>query len=149
MQNHGELASKNFAEGYNCAQSVFLAFPEVLEELGLTPQSAARLTNCLGGGLSQTGGLCGAVSAACLVVSGKEGRDSPSREGEALARQQKTYRLVQELHRAFAAEFGGVGCPALLERGLAASGDAKNEKHDCPLYVRRSAELAAQAMAQG
>jgi C_GCAxxG_C_C family probable redox protein len=144
IMTKGQIAKEYFAKGYNCAQSVFLAFAD---ELGVDKTFAARLTNCLGGGLSQTGGICGAVSAGCLVFSGLYGRETESREGEQLARQQRTYRLVQEFQRRFVAEFGATGCPALLEKGLADSGDAKNNKVNCPLYVQRAAEIAEELIA--
>jgi C_GCAxxG_C_C family probable redox protein len=133
-----ELAKGYFAEGYNCAQSVFLAFAD---ELGMDKTFAARLTNGLGGGLSQTGGICGAVSAGSLVLSGLYGRETGSREGEQLARQQRTYRLVQEFQRRFTAEFGATACPALLGKGFTDSGAARNDKANCPLYVERAAEM--------
>lgn len=142
MSNSGERAREYFAEGYNCAQAVFLTFSD---RLGMEGSFAARLTNCLGGGISQTGGICGAVSAGCLVFSGLYGRDEPSREGEALEKQRRTYRLVQEFQERFQSEFGGVGCPALLEKGLADSG-GQNEKCNCPLYVQRAAELVEELL---
>lgn len=134
----GERAAELFASGYNCGQAVFLAF---CGNLGIDEKTGARLANCLGGGFAQTGGVCGAVSGACLALSAKYGREEPVREGEQLARQQKTYSLVQRLQADFAGEFGAIDCPALLEKGLADSGGA-NDKANCPLYVRRAAELA-------
>ena len=40
MKNHKELARSYFLEGYNCSQSVLLAFHE---ELGLDKETAARM----------------------------------------------------------------------------------------------------------
>lgn len=139
MNNRGEAACEFQKQGFNCGQSVLLAFAG---DLGLDPRTAARFACCLGGGFSQTGGICGAVSAACLAVSGKHGRDDPSREGEAMERQKRTYAMVRKLLDAFAEEFGAVDCPALLERGLAASGPKQDDKFLCRQYVRRAAELA-------
>ena len=143
MSEAGARAQWLFSEGYNCAQAVFLAFPEAT---GLDERTAARLTNCLGGGISGTGSLCGAVSAGCLALSARFGRDNPSREGEHAKRQQATYRLVQEYQEQFRREYGDVLCPALLEKGLAASVEAKNDKFLCPRYVGRGAELVEALM---
>lgn len=143
MKDYGNIAKEYFQEGYNCAQAVFLALTDAHS---LEKQQAARLTNCFGGGLAQTGGLCGAVAGACMAVSAKHGRDEPSRTEEAMAQQKKNYQLVQELLAHFQKEFGARDCPALLKKGLAASGEQKNPKCLCPAYVQRAAELAGEAL---
>lgn len=143
MSQRGDRAKELFAEGYNCGQAVFLACEDVT---GMERPDAARLTNCLGGGLSQTGGVCGAVSAACLALSAKYGRDNASREGEHARRQENTYKLAQELHRQFEETYGSTLCPALLERGLADSGEAQNNKFNCSAYVEMAADFVHDAV---
>ena len=134
MQEKGKRAEALFCDGYNCAQAVFLTF---CEDYGIDKATGARLANCMGGGFSRTGGLCGAVSAGGMALSAKFGREEP---GET-ARQDKTYRSVKEFHHAFKEEFGDVTCPALMKAGMERSGDERNPKFLCPAYVRRAAEL--------
>ena len=50
MMDHGKLAEENFRKGYNCAQSVLLAFGDVT---GLDDRTAAMLTSSFGGGLGR------------------------------------------------------------------------------------------------
>ena len=50
MKNHKELARSYFLEGYNCSQSVLLAFHE---ELGLDKETAARMASPFGGGMGR------------------------------------------------------------------------------------------------
>lgn len=143
MYNYSDRAAGLHSRGYNCAQAVFLTF---CQDLDMDPSLAARLTNCLGGGFAETGGICGAVSGACLALSAKYGRSDDSREGESLARQQKTFGLVQKLHEDFAAEFGCVDCPGLKARGKEQSPQGDNDKFLCPQYVRWAAQWTGQAM---
>ena len=47
---HGEKAGALFLEGYNCAQSVVLAFAD---EMGIPKETAARIASSFGGGLGR------------------------------------------------------------------------------------------------
>ena len=48
-----------FREGYNCAQSVVLAY---VQEMGLETQTAARLSSGFGGGVGGLRSVCGTQS---------------------------------------------------------------------------------------
>ena len=48
--NHSELAVENFKRGYNCSQSVVVAFCDVT---GMKPQYAAWLSSSFGGGMGR------------------------------------------------------------------------------------------------
>lgn len=143
MKDYADIAKRNFAKGYNCGQAVFLPFAA---DFGIDEKTAAKLACCLGGGFSQTGGICGAVSGACIAVSAKLGRQDHLREGQSLKSQQLTYGLVQKIQEKFKQQFGSTDCPSLLEHGLNASGDAKNDKFLCSEYVRQAAAFAADAI---
>ena len=47
---HGEKVGTLFLEGYNCAQSVVLAFAD---EMGIPKETAARIASSFGGGLGR------------------------------------------------------------------------------------------------
>ena len=53
MESHGQRAKAYFLEGYNCAQSVLLAFTD---ELGLDRDTALLLTASFGGGMGRLQG---------------------------------------------------------------------------------------------
>ena len=75
--DHGKLAEENFRKGYNCAQSVLLAFGDVT---GLDDKTAAMLSSSFGGGLGRLREICGTVSGAAMVlglVQGYADSDDP------------------------------------------------------------------------
>ena len=63
-----QVAEKYYRQGYNCAESLFLAGNEYYQ-LGLD-ESTSRLFAGFGGGL-QLGDVCGALSGAIAVLSAK------------------------------------------------------------------------------
>ena len=65
-----KIATEMFDEGFNCAQSILAAFGP---GLGLERRSALLLGSPLGGGLSRTGGTCGAAMGALLVLGLRHG----------------------------------------------------------------------------
>ena len=121
---HATQAQAYFLEGYNCAQSVLLAFAP---DLGLTNDEAARMASSFGGGMGRLREVCGALSASFLILGLREGYSSPS-DDEAKARQ---YARVQEIAAQFRAIHGTILCRDLL--GL-------SESPDCPTPAKRTAE---------
>ena len=67
---HIELARSRFSEGFSCSQSVLAAFAP---ELGLDADAALRVSAAFGGGMGRTGGPCGAVTGALMVLGLKYG----------------------------------------------------------------------------
>ena len=65
MLKKSEKARELFKTGLNCSQSVVAAFADVL---GLSEQTAARLSAGLGGGVGRQREVCGAVSGAAMVL---------------------------------------------------------------------------------
>ena len=101
------LARRNFEEGYNCCQSVVLAFAP---ETGLSADTAALLAAGLGGGVSRLREVCGAVSGAAVVLGMLHGSVNP------LDQEAKTalYAEVQELAVEFERRNGSYICRDLL-----------------------------------
>lgn len=79
LQQRLDKAAELRTQGYNCAQSVILAFPDVT---GLDNDLAARLTAALGAGLAASGEVCGVVNA-MSIVQGLRGGSSPADKGPA------------------------------------------------------------------
>ena len=86
---HGERAEEFFRQGYNCAQSVLLAFGDIT---GLEDETALKLSSSFGGGLGRLREVCGAVSGACMALGMIKGYTDPD-DREAKKAQ---YRLVQD-----------------------------------------------------
>ena len=143
---HEEKAVENFLAGYNCAQSVFLAFAE---DLGLEADFALRLASSFGGGMGRLREVCGAVSGVVFVLSMKYGYSGPKDQ------QAKTelYRKVQAAGEAFAAENGSMICRELLQgqggRGGDPSprGESYYKKRPCVELVGCAAQIAERMLA--
>jgi len=69
MDSKRDIALYGFQNGFNCAQAVCSVF---CEKYGLDKDTALKVSCGLGGGL-RSGEVCGAVSAAVLVIGLKYG----------------------------------------------------------------------------
>ena len=118
--NSLQLEAKKFFSGhYNCAQATFLPFAL---RYGMSKDIAAKLALPFGGGMSQEGQVCGAVSGGVLAIGLFIGtsEDDP---------RQKTacYEMAKELIYRFKALHGEINCPGLLGYNLGnQSGKVRN-----------------------
>ena len=149
MIDHAERAKAIFLEGYNCAQAVFCAFTDVT---GLDLSASARLSCSFGGGLGRLREVCGAVSAAAMVLGMAKGYDRPG-DPELKKRH---YELVREFAARFREESGSVICRELLSAaGLPVeTGGAPDPrtpeyyaKRPCPGLVYRAARIVDEMLA--
>lgn len=108
MTEREKQAVRNFADGHNCAQSVLLAYADVL---GLTQEQAAMAAVGFGGGMGRLRLHCGAFSAAVMLAGVLEGTDGAKKE-----HRPETYARVQEIYRQFMARNGTISCAELLGR---------------------------------
>lgn len=72
--NKGKIAKSNFLKGYNCAQSVALAFKD---ELNMEEKTIALLVSGFGGGMGRMREVCGCVSGMVFVLSYLYGYSEP------------------------------------------------------------------------
>ncbi len=124
MSERKEKAMNNFLEGYNCAQSVVLAFEDILP---IEKDQLMKLACSFGGGMGRLREVCGSVSGMFMVLGLLYGYDGPE-TGKVKAEQ---YRKVQELAHKFEEEYGSIVCRELL--GLSV-------RHDTPTPEARTAE---------
>ncbi len=106
--DHGVQAAELFLQGYNCAQSVFIAFCDIT---GLDQQTAARLSSSFGGGVGRMREVCGAVSGMAMVLGLLYGYDSPNADTAKKAH----YERVQKLAGQFRQRTGSIVCRELLK----------------------------------
>jgi C_GCAxxG_C_C family probable redox protein len=102
-----EQAVALHGQGCNCAQAVLCAFAKDLE---LDEQAALRIATGFGGGMGRTGGTCGAVTGAYMVLGLARGMNNP----EEKSKKDCTYTLVREFAERFREKQGAVGCRELL-----------------------------------
>lgn len=108
MKKYSEKAVENFRSGYNCAQSVFLAFAE---DVGFDKETALKLSSSFGGGMGRLREVCGAVSAMFAIAGLKKGYTTPNNDDI----KAKHYELIQSLAEDFKSKFGTIICRELLE----------------------------------
>ena len=117
-------AGRLFMEGYNCAQSVFLAFCEYYD---MDFETAARISSSFGGGMGRLREVCGSVSGMFMAAGYIYGYASP-KDYEA---KKEHYARIQELAEEFRKRNGSIVCRELL--GL-------TKKKDDPAPSRRTEE---------
>ena len=106
--DHGIKAAELFLSGYNCSQSVAVAFCDVT---GLTEKQAAKMSSAFGGGMGRMREVCGAVSGMLMVLSFLYGYDTPGDD----ASKKVLYTQVQELAGKFREENGSIICREILK----------------------------------
>lgn len=116
-----ELAQENFLAGYNCAQSIVLAFSDVT---GLEEEQLSKIACSFGGGMGRLREVCGALSGVFMVAGLLYGYSGPE-EGEVKAEQ---YRKIQELGNRFREKNGSMICRDLLRLGEGASDHVPSER---------------------
>ncbi len=105
---HAQRAQELFYSGCNCAQAVFCAFAE---DMGLDPDTAARLASSFGGGLGRLRELCGALSGAELALGYLRGYADVTDP----ALKSEHYKRVRALAEAFREKNGTYICRELLK----------------------------------
>lgn len=128
LQARVERARELFTSGYNCSQSVFLAYSDLF---GLEPGLAATISAPLGGGMGRLREVCGAVSGMTLVA----GMLSPAHDPKDQAAKAANYALVQRFAERFREENGAIVCRELL--GLTQQKDAPTPSPRTAEYYRK------------
>ncbi len=107
MGIYSEKAVNNFREGYNCAQSVLLAFAN---KVGLKENEALKLASSFGGGMGRLREVCGAVSAMFMIAGILKGYTEPNND----IVKANHYKLIQDLAAEFKSKHGTIICRELL-----------------------------------
>ena len=105
--DHGMKAAELFLGGYNCAQSVAVAFCDVT---GLEEKFTARMVSSFGGGMGRIREVCGAVSGMFFVLGLLYGYDTPGDDES----KKRLYTDVQALAARFREQCGSIICREIL-----------------------------------
>lgn len=140
--SRGEKAKAYFLEGYNCAQSVALAFADMLP---IDRDMLSAMVSSFGGGMGRLRETCGALTGVFMVLGLLEGYSGPE-TGEI---KKEHYRRIQALGRQFEKEHEGTMiCRELLH--LSTKHDVPTpqartstyyEQRPCPQLVRDAARM--------
>ena len=137
-----DRAEELFRSGYNCSQSVFAAFADVL---GMSVEEAAKIASPFGAGFGKLREVCGAVSGMTLAAGYLKGYDDPA-DYES---KKELYRLIQKMCAEFEERKGSIICRELL--GLQKGEDAAEpavrteeyyQSRPCIGACRTAAEIA-------
>lgn len=147
MSVYGDKAFEAFHKGYNCSQSVALAFAP---EMGLSEEQALKMAAGFGGGFGRIREVCGAFSGLTLVLGALYGSDDP-------AQKTQIYTEVQALAEEYKQRSGGgsIICRELLglskPEGTPVASPRTAEyyqKRPCAELVRMAADLLAEYIKQ-
>lgn len=143
MSKYGEAAYANFFKGYNCSQSVVLAFAK---EMGMTEDTVLRLSAGFGGGMGRMREVCGAFSGAVLVLGTLYGSPDPRQKTALYTEVQLLAQRYRECNGR-----GSIVCRDLLGLQQAEGSPVASErtpeyykKRPCPELVRLAADLMAE-----
>ncbi|MBQ6407800.1 MAG: C_GCAxxG_C_C family protein [Butyrivibrio sp.] len=119
-----EMAMANFYEGYNCSQSIVLAFADLIP---IEKSTLLRMASSFGGGMGRLREVCGSVTGMFMIAGILYGYDGPE-TGQVKA---DHYARIQELARRFEETHGSIVCREML--GLSV-------RHDVPVPEARTQE---------
>lgn len=128
IEERVERAVTLFKNGYNCSQSVVVAYADYF---GLDEKTATRVTASFGGGMGRLREVCGAVSGSFMLAGMKYASTDPT-DKEAKT---KNYTVVQELAEKFRQHNGSIICRELL--GLTQKKDNPVPSDRTPEYYKR------------
>lgn len=124
ITSRAEQAKFYFTQGYNCAQSVYMAFADLF---GMDTKQAAIIAAPLGGGMGRLREVYGACSASFLIAGLANPCDNPIDTKS----KKECYAMVQRLAERFREENGSIICRELLGLG---------EKKESPTPSLRTTE---------
>lgn len=133
--NRMEKATELHEKGYNCAQAIVCAF---CDKIGLDEETAFRVSEGLGLGVSDTYGTCGTVTGMALVV----GMANSCGDLAAPTSKADTYRKVRELNARFREKNGSTICREL--KGM----DTGKVLRSCPGCIVDAAEILSEKLGE-
>ncbi len=135
-----ERAVKNYSTGYNCAQSVLLAFCEDGE---IDHEIAAMLTSPYGSGISGQGKICGCVNGAIMALGLRMGKTTVNNSAD----RREIYSITKTFCTRFVEKHGYLDCRDLIKLDLSKNEDFKKAiddgifKNRCSMLIISATEI--------
>lgn len=146
IEERVKQAVENFESGYNCAQSVFLAYADIFE---LEKELAKKMSVSFGGGVGRMREVCGTVSAMAMLTGFRYPVEDPQ-DQEARTR---NYGMVQKVAGLFKEQHNTIICRDLLppEEGTTTPAPSARtaqyyQKRPCSKYVETAARIAGRML---
>lgn len=147
LEERVSRAVDNFEAGFNCSQSVFLAYADVLE---LELELAKKMSVSFGGGVGRLREVCGTVSAMAMLA----GFRYPVFDTTDHEARTRNYAMVQKMAALFKEKHQSIICRNLLPPEDAATTSpapqartqAYYSRRPCGKYVAEAARIAGRML---
>ena len=146
-----QAATNYFLQGFNCCQSVLLAFSDILNA---DPETLKTIASGFGGGMGRLREVCGAFSGMVMMA----GFLSPAADPSVKEDRTKNYALVQQFAEKFKELNGGsIVCRELLGLDKKAAKESPvpsdrtaeyYKKRPCPVIIGNAAKIVAEKIAE-
>ena len=133
-----EAAMANFMKGYNCSQSIALAFADLVP---MDESTLLKMASSFGGGMGRLREVCGSVSGMFMtagLIYGVKDSDAKAK-GE-------LYKKIQELANRFKSQNGSIICRELLEGVTSSNTPIPSARTDEYYKKRPCVELVGDAV---
>ena len=130
-----ERAMSAFMQGYNCAQSIVLAFADLLP---IDEAALSRLSSSFGGGMGRMREVCGTVSG--MFMAAGLAFSTPDND------KAKQYKIVQELAQKFKDKNGSIICRELLQGIESSTSPVPSERTETYYKKRPCVELVGDSV---
>ncbi len=149
IEERKEKAVALFKEGYNCSQSVFLAYADVFS---VDEELAKKFSAPFGGGMGRLREVCGAVSGMFMLMGFRYPHTNPNDKPS----KTETYKAVQRTATAFKDKFGTLICADLLAIRRAPQDPTPSDrnaeyyaKRPCARFVAEAAGIVGEELLAG
>lgn len=122
-----------FEQGYNCAQAILAVYGK---ESGLQREHAFRIGAPFGGGIADTGNICGAVTGSLMVIGLKKGNVKPA----SWLKKAKLLRTSRTFMERFTSSQGSLTCCTIQKQIAGEKRDVARESH-CASVVEAAIEI--------
>ncbi len=149
MEDRVNRAVELFKKGYNCSQSVTVAFADLYD---IDENTALKMSASFGGGIGRMRETCGAACGMFLLAGFQE----CAVDGDDNKAKSNNYKIVQELAAEFVKRNGSMKCSELL--GLDKSEKITNQaegrtteyykKRPCAKMVEEAARIYAEYLSR-
>lgn len=106
IEERVELAYQSHHQGYNCAQSIFMAYLDILD---ITKEDAMKVSYGFGGGVGQMREICGTLTGATMVLGHYYGKEAAD-----VKQKQQVNLKVSSLCKEFEENHNSIVCGELL-----------------------------------
>ncbi len=144
INSRKNIAKEYFMKGFNCAQSVVLAFADLTDT---DENTLCKLSSPFGGGMGQMREVCGAVSGMLIIEGLISGYTSPTDRDD----KKRVYTETKNLAESFLRINGSIICRELLS-GIQHSTDGTPAERNAEYYKKRPCgelvEISAEILAE-